>query len=280
MTSAHHSTHKTIWAVFTKPWPLHTAQQLSDVVLQLGFNGVEIPVRNNTLITPDNAATLLPRYVSDMAERGITTISIATELTEPIFAACREAGVDLIRIMIPVTTNDYSSSVTAARIRLEKAADWARNYDVGVVIQPHRGEYVSSCFGVLDIIKDLPGEYFKVAWDAAHDALAGDDPVTAMNACGGRLAIANFKNVIYQAQAPDPQHPGTTLWKPWYVPGPEGLADWNRAITHLRQRPDSVPLCFTAQYSSTSETVEDLLRRDVKFAQELWDSNKEGEKRS
>jgi sugar phosphate isomerase/epimerase len=275
MTRPTQTTTEMLWAVFTKPWPMHTARELSEVIVEMGFNAAEIPVRANTFITPENAESLLPDYIAELTANGVTTISIAADLSEGVFSASRKAGVPLIRTMVEVTNNDYASSIKAARQQLGTAARWARDHDVGIVIQPHHGRYVSSCMGVLELIADFPPEHFKVVWDAAHDALAGDDPITTLNACGDRLAVANFKNVVYAADPPAGSKSETTGWKPWFVPGPDGLANWRRALDHLRLQEKTVPLCFTAQYSSDAEPADVLVKRDLSFAQKIWNGDVE-----
>lgn len=259
------------WSVFSKPWPLHTAQALAEVVLDMGFTGVELPVRDNTLVTPKNALASLPKYVGELRARGVDTVSIAADLSEDVFAACERAGVPLIRIMVPVTANDYASSVDSARTMLQESAKWTRQYGVGVAIQPHHGAYISSCLGVMDLLAELPSEHFGIAWDAAHDALAGDDPVTTLRMAATRMSIANFKNVRY-IEADNPAISGDrTMWKPWFVQGHEGLADWQRALEHLRASTFTGPICLTAQYSASDTPISDLLRKDLRFAQNMWD---------
>lgn len=258
-----------VWSVFTKPWPQHGAAQLGELVASLGFTGAELPVRENTYVTPENVEQLLPAYVAELADTGVETVSIAADLTEPMFAACQASAVPLIRVMIPVTSNDYHGSLETARARLEGVADTAKSYGVAVAIQPHRGPYVTSCLGVLELIKDLPQEHFRIVWDAAHDALAGDDPVTTLRLAKDRLSIANFKNVVY---VPDLQDGLATAakWKPWYVPALDGLADWYRALSQLRSDRFGGPICLTAQYSDDSKPVETFLRDDLVVAKALW----------
>src|SRR5207247_10872240 len=100
---------------------------------------------------------------------------------------------------------------------------------------------------------------FRVVWDAAHDALAGDDPRVTMELVADRLAVVNLKNVVY-AQVGG-------AWKPWWVPGPEGLADWSAALAELARLGWSGPVCLSGQYSDGSVPVEARLRADLRAAQ-------------
>ncbi|HTT88130.1 MAG TPA: hypothetical protein VMF65_01145, partial [Acidimicrobiales bacterium] len=90
------------FAVFTKPWPADSIEELAERVQGLGFDGAEVPVRPGFQVEPDNAEKGLPELVERFADRQLTVVSIASVLEEPVFAACAAAGVTLIRVMAPV----------------------------------------------------------------------------------------------------------------------------------------------------------------------------------
>lgn len=261
-----------LWSVFTKPWPQHSGAQIGSLVSKLGFTGVEVPVRGNTFLTPASAPVGLPRFASELAGFGVSASSIAAELSESIVAACAEAGVPLIRVMAQVFDGDYHGSVARFREQLEHAAPWARQYGVQVGIQPHHGEYVSTVVGALSLVDGLPEEHFKVIWDAAHDALAGDAPEATLPLTGGRLAMVNLKNVVYELQPESAQSPTGAEGDTVYVAGNEGLAPWGRVLGAVQRMDRKVPICLSAQYSTTTTTAEELLIRDLAFAGRLWDA--------
>ncbi|WP_328991203.1 sugar phosphate isomerase/epimerase [Kribbella sp. NBC_01245] len=251
-----------IWSVFTKPWASLPGDELGKLVAGLGFTGAEVPVRDNAFVTPANALSLLPGFVAQLREHGVTTISIASDLAEETFAACQAAGVPLIRIMAELGADGYTSSVRRMRARLESVVALAREYDVQVGVQPHHGRFVSSSLGVLALLEGLPTDHFKVVWDAAHDALAGDDPTVTLPLVADRLAIVNLKNVVYR-----PTTGGA--WTPYYVEAPDGLANWSTALTTLTALNYTGPICLTAQYSDPTLPLEPRLQRDLTHAQTL-----------
>lgn len=268
-----------MWSVFTKPWPQHSGAQIGSLVSKLGFTGVEVPVRGNTFLTPENAPTRLSQFTSELAGFGVSAASIASELSERIFEACAKAGVPLIRVMAQVFDGDYYGSAARFREQLEESAGWARQYDVQVGIQPHHGEYVSNVVGVLALLEGLPEAHFKIIWDAAHDALAGDDPEITLPLTGGRLAMVNLKNVVYELLPESAQSPTGDEWDTVYVPGNEGLAPWGRVLGAVQGLGCPVPICLSAQYSTTTTTAEELLVRDLAFARRLWASENPGPRR-
>lgn len=74
--------------VFTKPWkcPL---PELARHVAELGFDGVELPVRPGYPVTPDNIAAELPRAVQTFANHGLKVASIAG----PTAIRCQEGAI-------------------------------------------------------------------------------------------------------------------------------------------------------------------------------------------
>jgi sugar phosphate isomerase/epimerase len=254
-----------VWSVLTKPWSGLPAQALGPLVAGLGFTGAEIPVRDTAHVTPAEAERKLPAFVERLSAEGVEVISIAGDLAESTFAACRAAGVPLIRVMAGLGPDGYAASVARVRKELEEAAPLAERYGVQVGVQPHHGRFVSSALGVLQLLDGLPVDRFRVVWDAAHDALAGDDPRLTLELVAERLAIVNLKNVVHVPTDPAPSAVGGA-WKPWFVPGPVGLANWSAAFEQLARLSWTGPICLSGQYSDSSVPVADRLRADLHAA--------------
>jgi sugar phosphate isomerase/epimerase len=246
-----------LWSVFTKPWAQLPGDELGRLIAGLGFAGVEVPVRDTAYLTPAAAEAELPKFVSQLRAEGIEPISVASDLTEPVFAACAEAGVPTIRIMAELGPDGYAASVRRNRELLEQAAVLTERYDVQVGVQPHHGRYVSSTLGVLQLLDGLPA-HFKLVWDAAHDALAGDHPAVTLELGADRLGIVNLKNVQYVRS--------DGVWKTYFVQGDDGLSDWSAVFAALQKLDYSGPICLTGQYSDASVPVETRLGKDLHAA--------------
>lgn len=248
------------WSVFTKPWAHLPGDELGRLVAGLGFTGAEVPVRDTAYITPATAEAELPGFMAQLRAEGVEPISIASGLDESAFAAAAAARVPMIRIMADLGTDGYAASVRRTRAKLEGVASLADQYGVQVGVQPHHGKFVSSSLGVLQLLEGLPAA-FKVVWDAAHDALAGDDPAITLPLVADRLGIVNLKNVTYIPTRPTDDLGGA--WKPWFVQASEGLANWSAILRQLKAQNYAGPICLTGQYSDPSVAVEDRLKADL-----------------
>ncbi|MEU0842056.1 sugar phosphate isomerase/epimerase family protein [Streptomyces sp. NPDC005962] len=258
-----------LWSVFTKPWSRLPGEELGKLVAGLGFSGAEVPVRDTAHVTPAVAERLLPAFAAQLRAEGVEVISVASDLDEPVFAACGAAGVPMIRVMAELGPDGYAASVRRVRQRLEAAAPLAERYGVRVGVQPHHGRFVSSALGVMDLLDGLPVEHFRVVWDAAHDALAGDDPRVTLPLVAGRLGIVNLKNATYVATDAGSGSGGGSVggnWKPWFVPGAEGLANWSAALGQLAELGYAGPVCLSGQYSDPGVPVEERLKADLAAA--------------
>jgi sugar phosphate isomerase/epimerase len=243
------------WSVFTKPWSGLPGDELGKLVAGLGFTGAEIPVRDTAYVTPATAEAELPSFVQQLRAEGVEPISIAGDLSESAFSAAAKAGVPMIRIMAPIGADGYAASVRRIRQELEDAAALVTQYGVQVGVQPHHGKFVTSSLGVLQLLEGLPDE-FKVVWDAAHDALAGDDPAITLELVKDRLGIVNLKNAKY-VQTDEG-------WKTWFGQADEGLSDWSAVFANLGNY--TGPICLTGQYSDASVPVEERLAIDLRTA--------------
>src|SRR3712207_6460813 len=83
------------FSVFTKPWktPL---PELGKVVGDLGFDGVELPVRPGFQVEPENVSRGLPEAARTLAEFGVKISSVAANPSEAIIAACGELQIPLL----------------------------------------------------------------------------------------------------------------------------------------------------------------------------------------
>ena len=246
-----------LWSVFTKPWAGLPGDDLGRLVAGIGFGGAEIPVRDTAYLTPANAAAELPKFTAHLRAEGIEPISVASDLSEQVFAACAQAGVPMIRIMAELGPDGYAASVQRNRAMLEQAAVLTERYDVQVGVQPHHGRFVSSTLGVLQLLEGLPDRY-KLVWDAAHDALAGDHPAVTLELGADRLGIVNLKNVHYLRTDGG--------WKTNFVEAEDGLADWPAVFAALQKIGYAGPICLTGQYSDPAVPVEERLTKDLRFA--------------
>jgi sugar phosphate isomerase/epimerase len=242
------------WSVFTKPWRATPMDELGELVAHMGFDAVELPVRPGYQVVPDEAAMGLKAAVERLAAEGIAVASVASSADESMFSACANAGVDVIRIMVPSSTRGYVETGDEIARELDAISVRAARYGVRVGIQPHHDDYIADSSELHALLLDRDPALIGAIWDAAHDALARKRPEHGLDLLWPWLLMVNLKSARYQWQEPL-SRAGDAVWEPVFTPATEGMAEWGRALGHLAQRSWSGPICLTAEYTDESDLV-------------------------
>ena len=80
------------FTVFTKPWPDKSLPELAQFIKDLGFDGVELPVRFGYQVTPDNVGKTLPEAAKIFADHDLKIGSIAGTSDNAMIAAKDNEG--------------------------------------------------------------------------------------------------------------------------------------------------------------------------------------------
>jgi hypothetical protein len=104
-------------------------------------------------------------------------------------------------------------------------------------------------------------------WDAAHNALEGEEPELAIDIVWSHLCMVNLKNAFWR-RVTGPEAADVT-WQPYWTSGRQGLASWPRVAQILMQRSYAGVVCLTAEYSDETDVAR-LIAEDVAYARSLW----------
>lgn len=257
------------FSVFTKPWRTLSVWELGSFVKGLGFDGIEFPLRDGYQLTPADAHRL-PELAQQLADHGLKIYSVASDTDERVFAGCAEAGIKIIRIMPRIKPElGYMESVKQIRKQLESLLPLCEKYGVKVGCQQHHSNYITDSMGVFHLLEGLDSQRVGAIWDAAHDALAGQQPESGLDIVWPYLCMVNFKNAFYRlVSGPEAE---SAEWKRYFTTGPQGLASWPRAADYLKKRDYTGVVCLTAEYTNEHD-VDRLIRQDLAYAKSLFES--------
>ncbi|AHF90432.1 sugar phosphate isomerase [Opitutaceae bacterium TAV5] len=242
--------------------------QLAGKIKRLGFDGIELPVRPGFPVRPDNVLATLPEAVRIFSGEGLKIHSLAAEPTEPVFQAAAAASVPLIRICVPVPAGkNYLDAEADAKREFSMLAPLLAKHGVTIGVQNHCDRWVSHSMGLLRLIEDFSPEHFAAVWDAAHNALNGEDPDLGLDIVWSRLRMVNLKNAYRKRISPPEAE--VAAWKIYWTSGRQGAASWPRVARELAIRGYQGPVCLTAEYSDES-AVDRLIAEDIRFAREVF----------
>jgi len=261
------SAHAITYSVFTKPWKSMPLSELGRFVKDLGFGAIELPVRPGFQVEPEKVQRDLPPAARQLADCGIAIASVAGPTDEATMAACAEAGVPVIRICVGIGDEGYMASEVRLQREYDALVPLLERYGVTLGIQNHCDRCVANAMGLRHLIGKYDSRHVAAVWDAAHNALNGEDPELAIDIVWSHLCMVNLKNAFWQrVNGPEAEY---AQWRHYWTTGRQGLASWPRVAAELKRRQWSGVLCLTAEYSD-EKAVNRLIQEDLAFARSLF----------
>ena len=146
------------FSVFTKPWKEMSLSELGQFVSDLGFDGVELPVRPGFQVEPKNVRDGLMQAVEIFSKYGIEINSVAGPTDEATIAACGEAGVSIIRICVSISEDGYMATEARLQREYDDLVPLLDEQGVTLGIQNHYGPDICNAMGIRHLIESMtPG---------------------------------------------------------------------------------------------------------------------------
>ena len=260
------------YSVFTKPWKRLSSEELADLVAKMGFNGVEFPLRDGYQAQPSDALESLPALAGVFASRGLKIYSVASSLDEHIFKACALAGVPIIRIMAGYGAEGYLEGERRMRETLRDVQPLCEKYGVRVGVQQHCGKMVNNSMELRHLLEGLDKRYIGAVWDAAHSALAGENPEQGLEILREYLFMVNFKAAYYKKDTR--AQSDWDIYRPYFAAGRECQFPWADSVAYLKKIGYDGVICMPAEYTDESD-IEEKTAADLIFLKKLLGDNNE-----
>lgn len=256
------------FSVFTKPWKNQSIDELATLVSSLGFNGIEFPLRSGYQVEPKDAVKGLPALVRRLGDRGVAVTSVASSLDEPVFEACALSSVPVIRVMANFgLERGYYGGEEAEKAALRAALPLCERYGVKVGVQHHYGTGVSGSMELMRFVEEFDPRHVGAVWDAAHSALAGEEPLQGLLILRSHLCMVNFKNAFYRrVNGPEAAE---ARWERYFTLGSQGLGSWGAAAAAMDAIGYEGVACLTAEYTDEAR-VNELIAQDIAYARSLF----------
>lgn len=255
------------FSVFTKPWKM-PLPELGRFVRELGFDGIELPVRPGYQVEPEAVAAGLPEAARILGEEGVKIFSIAGPADTRTIEACGEAGIPIIRVMVTLRQEEVLAQYEATQREWDTLLPTLDRGGVTIGVQNHCDNFVANAMGLHYLLSKYDPKHVAAVWDAAHNALEGELPELAIDIVWPRLCMLNLKNAIRRKAGTGEF--GETLWEISWCAGHEGFASWPRVAAELKRRKFTGVACLCAEYDE-EEHVAELARTDLEFARMLFE---------
>ncbi|MDB4338806.1 sugar phosphate isomerase/epimerase [Rubripirellula sp.] len=196
--------------VFTKPFNSLTFDQLANHIADLGFDGIEAPIRKGGHIEPAEAPDKLPELHEALTKRGLEITLMTTDindpddpLTEKVIRTAATLGIERYRMKYfrYDLSKDIHSQITAMQPQVRDLA--AMNHEFGMqgLYQNHAGkDYCGAPIWDLDLLlKGIPKSDLGVAYDIRHATVEGGTswPIT-WKMIEHRVAMVYVKDFVWK----------------------------------------------------------------------------------
>lgn len=255
------------FSVFTKPWKNISITELAKFIKNLGFGGIEFPLRPGYQIEPEHAEKQLPALAKHLEDYGLKIYSVASSLDERVFAACAEASIPMIRTMIGINKEGFIPAIHSAQQELDKKMALCETYGVTIGVQNHIGNFISNAAGLLYLIEKYDPKHVSAVWDVAQNSLEGEEPEIGLSAVWSHLVMVNFKNA-FRRRVSGPEA-DEARWETYFTTGRQGYASWRRTADYLKAKGYGGVICLTAEYTD-EHSVNQYIAEDIEYAKSLF----------
>jgi sugar phosphate isomerase/epimerase len=257
------------YIVFTKHLKDLSVEQLIEGLKSVGADGADLCVRPGYPVDPDNAPVELPKAAEAFRAAGlaIPMVTTPTDLTnaatgyvEPLFRACGEAGVGLLKPGYwPAPTEGYWEAVEGMKAGVRAFAELGKRYGVRPVLHTHSGVNMGlNAAAMMHVLRDFAPEDVGAYVDVGHLAVCGESPGLGFAMAAEWLAVVGIKDM--ERVRTDRGTQVRTV-----VMG-QGFVDWPQTMAWLTQHAFAGPLTFHCEFPAEStEALLAQLRQDVAY---------------
>ena len=169
---------------FTKPFQQFSADDTADFVSDVGWDGVELPVRAKGQVEPERVEEDLPKFVEALRKRGKEVTLITTDVKNPsqplapkVLRTAARLGIKRYRLSFWKYAKDKPIAAQLDEIRAELRDLAALNKELGLTagFQNHSGaDYVGApVWDIWQLVRDLDPRQVGICFDIGHATLEG-----------------------------------------------------------------------------------------------------------
>ena len=233
------------YIMFTKHLQTMSVVEAGRTIKDLGFSGVELTVRPNGHILPENVREELPRAVDQLREIGLETPALVVEIhnrQEPYSAVVCEMASKVGARELRTSSARYRTfgnireQLDAARKDARDLESLGKEYGVRLCVHAHSGDFLSCQGALLDSwIGETDPRYVGVSLDLGHWTTEGGKSgwKAGIDLMRGRVGLVAIKSFGWFHES-DPKT-GEMRWNAKLVPLDEGNVQFRQAFEYLRQ---------------------------------------------
>ncbi len=256
------------WLMFSKHLQELDFERLGEVVAEMGFDGVDLTVRNGGHIEPADAKTQLPIAAKTLQKFKLSLPMITTNFVnvdEPfaneVFSIAADCGVKFIKLGY-WRYRDFGSLrqlISAAKKSLEGIAKLSERHGICAVVHTHSGNFLTaSPFVLAELLEGFDPKFVAAYVDAGHIFVEGGlmGWQQGMEAIADKIRVVACKDYAWFKEG--------ERWNAKVVPIGEGIVRWHEFFACLRKLGFDGPISVHSEYEGwTTEQVIAQTRKDL-----------------
>lgn len=242
---------KRIVSIFTKQLQWLNYEELAGAAIEMGFDGVELTVREKGHVLPENVERDLPRAVDCIRKVGLQAIMIVTDIAkasdpyaEKVLKTASELGIQYYRTayMEYDFTRSIDANLKSFEAQLKELADMNRHFRIRGACQNHRGMHFSSpLWDLWLVLKEIHSEWLGSQFDILHATVEGTNTWPMI-----LRGLAPYVNTVVVKDFY--WHKDDGKWKFDYCPIGEGLVTIKSFFDLLNELNIYVPISMQCEY--------------------------------
>jgi sugar phosphate isomerase/epimerase len=225
------------YVYFTKTLQSLDVAGLIAFLKDAGLDGADLAVRPGYPVTPDNAATELPKAAKAFKDAGLTVGLVSTPTTlndadvaasKTIFEACAKAEVPAVKVGYFPYHGKFDTALAEGRRRMAGFAKLAEKTGVKACYHTHSGNMLgNNAAGLRLLLHDLDPHHVGAFLDTGHTAVNGGPIRYELDLSRPWLSLVAIKDMLWEK--------GKDGWKSRVVPAGEGIVRWNEVGQGLKE---------------------------------------------
>ncbi len=259
--------------LFTKLFKEHTLDEIAEHGSDLGFDGIDLLIRNGFQVTPGEPAGIAGA-VTRLRDAGLSVPMATTDLTDPgwpgaerLLAACADSGIQTVRLGYWKydPTVGYAAQFDAARRDFAGLANLARSTGVQLAIQLHGDTLHGSGAQTRALLADHDPRVISAYPDPGNQTVQDgrEDWRFTFDVLKPWLSCVGVKNGGWFPGEIDAN--GQRRWWSDWLGLADGMVPWDDILAYLTEDGFDGLLTLHSHYETPFEQVIDQTRADLRF---------------
>lgn len=275
--------------VFTKCLQFLDYPQLGETLVNIGYKGAELGVRNGGHVLPENVKTDLPRAIKTLEKSGISVPMMVTgiidpedPLTEIILGTASEQGVSYYRMgyLSYDPVKSVPENLSTHKKTFDKLEKINRKFGIQGCYQNHAGTNIGGpVWDIYWLVNDCDPEFISVQYDIRHAVVEGGTAwPLGMKLLSPWIKTTAFKDFYWKK--------ANGKWELANVPLNKGMVDFDAYLQEYITLKISGPVTIHYEYdlggaqtgsknpTMSTKEISEFMKNDLDWLKKKFDGKK------